>query len=268
VISAFLSIVVVAIRSWNSNQSIWPFMFGIWALSISVGYISRHILLFEWYLPLFTIPLFLTVTLCADQQDSHTNNILSILPSALTIIYLFGLGQTSYASLVNPAIYDQFEAGSRVKTYLEVGRILNEFYPNSTLLSSEIGGLGYTFHGHIWDAAGLASPDALVFHPMKVPDERLSGEFGSIPPKYVAQTRPALIVSYDHFAKAFLANKVAEQYNTVLIPAYLPQDTLYAKRATIWGDPFLRIYIRTDLPVFEDLINLGNNESKSPKAVH
>lgn len=258
-ISVVSSIVVTALRRRDSNQNLWMIVFGAWALLTAIGYISRGVLLFEWYLPLFTIPLFLALTLSTNQGDDHTDNVFLILQSAFTAIYLLGLAQTGYAGVVDPGLYDQFEAGARVKSYLEAGRLLNNVYPNSTLLSSEIGGLGYTFRGHLADAAGLASPEALAFHPMKVPEERARGDLGSIPTKYVEQTMPDLIVSYDHFAQAFLKSTTAEQYNTILVPAYLQQDIPYTRKETIWGDPFLRIYIRKDLPVSDELLSLAGH---------
>jgi hypothetical protein len=202
------------------------------------------------------MPLFLAITLCANQEDRRAGNVFLIPQLALTLIYLAGLAQTGYAAVVDRGLYDQFEPGSRVKSYLRVGRLLYEAYPNSTLLSSEIGGLGYTFQGHMLDGAGLASPEALRFHPMKVPEERARGDLGCIPAGYVAQTLPDLIVSYDHFATALLSSRIAEQYNTILIPAYLPQDAPYARQDTIWGDRFLRIYIRRGLPIAPELLTL------------
>ena len=42
-----------------------------------------------------------------------------------------------------------------------------------------------SFPGRILDAAGLASKDALKFHPLKIPQERERGDLGAIPPRYV-----------------------------------------------------------------------------------
>ena len=256
ILGVLISIVGTAILTWKTDTGIWILIFGAWALLIILGYLERRVLLFEWYAPLYTIPMFLAITLCANVKEKSTNNFPLILQSALAAIYLLGLSQAFYASTINPGVYEQFEIGSRVRNYIHAGRILNNAYPNSTLLSSEIGGLGYTFQGYITDAAGLASPDALDFHPMKIPEERARGDLGSIPPEYVEKIMPEFIVSYDHFASALLSSKVMERYSTILIPAYFEQDIQYARTKTIWGNEFLRIYIRKDLPVPDELIKL------------
>ena len=68
---------------------------------------------------------------------------------------------------------------------------------------------------------------------------------------------PELIVSFDQFAQALLASNMANQYNMILIPAYLPEDQASAKRDTIWGDIFIRVNIRKDLPVSKKILELG-----------
>jgi hypothetical protein len=144
-----------------------------------------------------------------------------------------------------------------VKAYLNIGTILNDEYPNATLLTSEIGGLGYAFRGRILDAAGLASPGALDFHPMKVPEQRSSGNIGAIPPGYVKLNTPDLIVSYDYFAQALLKDEVIQQYNVILIPAFLPEDAKNFENKAILDNRYLRVYIRKDLPISERIHSLG-----------
>jgi hypothetical protein len=162
-----------------------------------------------------------------------------------------------YASTFDPSFFSLFENNARVKVYLQVGSILNEEYPNAKLLTSEIGSLGYSFKGEILDAAGLASPEALHFHPMKIPEQRLSGAIGAIPPEYVKENMPEIIVSYDSFDQALLHNDVISEYNVILIPAYLPDDAAYSENKTIWGSKYLRVFIRKDLPVSERILELG-----------
>jgi hypothetical protein len=94
---------------------------------------------------------------------------------------------------------------------------------------------------------------------MEVPNERPRGDLGTIPPNYVEEHMPDLIVSFDSFAQALLASKVASQYNMVRIPVYLPEDIIYAEHDTIWGNQYLRIYVRKDLPLSEEIIKLGMN---------
>jgi hypothetical protein len=183
---------------------------------------------------------------------------------AITLLSAASIANILFASISNPSSFSLFESGSRVKMYLSVGNLLHKEYPNSNLLTSEIGGLGYSFQGKILDAAGLASPDALKYHPMKVPEERSSGGYGAIPPEYVRSTNPELIVSYDHLAEALLRADILEKYQVITIPVYLPQDAQYTESKSIWGSQYLRIYIRRDLSVADSILNLEKNNNNSP----
>ena len=149
------------------------------------------------------------------------------------------------------------ESGARVKMYQKIGNLLNTEYPHKTLLTSEIGALGYTFQGEILNSAGLASPSSLGYHPMKVPEERPSGSVGGIPPEYVKANLPDLIVSYDVFAQALLKDDVVNRYNAIMIPALLPEDAVVSGKNTIWSSKYLGVYIRDDLPISETLLAMG-----------
>lgn len=169
-----------------------------------------------------------------------------------------------YASFYNRSKFSLFESGSRVKLYLKVGEILNEEYPNAKLLTSEIGGLGYTFKGEILDAAGLASPNALEFHPLKSPEQRASVDIGAIPPEYVRLTMPDIIVSYDTFAQALLDDVIVNQYHVITVPAYLPDDAVFSKSEMIWGNKYLRVYIHHSLPVSKKICALAEISNETP----
>lgn len=256
-----ISILVISAITVFRNRRIWQgrwiVIFTLWSLGIFCGYLAGQTLIFEWYAPLFIIPLVLALTLCASKEIFPGNSIATGLQFIVFLINLSLFVQFSYAAVFDRGEYLLFENGARVKTYLETGKILYEEYPDATLLTAEIGGLGYAFRGKILDAAGLASPEALPFHPMDIPGERPRGDLGAIPPEYAERHQPDLIVSFDSFAQALLASNIANQYNMVLIPAYLPKDALYSKSNTIWGNKYLRIYVRKDLPLSEEIIKLG-----------
>jgi hypothetical protein len=256
-IGIWITSAMILVRNWQAWQSRWVALFTIWSVVIFGSYLAGRTLIFEWYTPLFMIPLLLAITLCASQGIFPRNGISMGLQWLVFLFDLLLFVQFCYAAILDPGEYVLFESGARVKTYLETGRLLYEEYPNATLLTPEIGGLGYTFRGEILDAVGLASPDALQFHPMDVPGERPRGDLGTIPPEYVERHRPDLIVSFDSFAQALLVSKAASQYNLVRIPVYLPEDRIYAEHDTIWGNTYLRIYVRKDLPLSEEIIKLG-----------
>ena len=255
----FLSIVLITTFTiWTkSEKNFWHILFSLWGFFIIIGYVIGHTLIFPWYIPLYSLPIIINCSLCSISTESQKNIITkSILPVLFTICATSMLS-VLYASTFDPSFFSLFENNARVKVYLQVGSILNEEYPNAKLLTSEIGSLGYSFKGEILDAAGLASPEALHFHPMKIPEQRLSGAIGAIPPEYVKENMPEIIVSYDSFDQALLHNDVISEYNVILIPAYLPDDAAYSENKTIWGSKYLRVFIRKDLPVSERILELG-----------
>lgn len=248
---------IIVYRNRQLWQSQWIIVFLVWALGIFSVYVAGETFVFEWYTPLFIIPLLMALILGASKEVFTRNTAAIGLQVVPFLMSLFLFVQFSYAAVFDPGSYVLFENGARVKTYLQAGRILYEAYPGAALLTSEIGGLGYAFQGKIQDAVGLASPDALQFHPMDVPEERYGGEVGAIPPEYVEEHWPELIVSFDIFAQALLSSDITGEYNMVLIPAYLPEDSRYAKGNTIWGNRYLRIYVRKDIPLSEEISQLG-----------
>ena len=262
VISSITLLSIVLLTSWVAFRerkilkSFWPLLFCLLGLAVIAGYIFGHALVFDWYAPLFMLPILLACCVCSFLIEPPRNIIVKLPLFFLFCLSVLVIGGTFYASFYDPATFILFEGGSRVKRYLQVGRILNEEYPKASLLSSEIGALGYSFKGEILDAVGLASSGALDYHPMKVPDERTSGLLGAIPPAYVRSIMPDIIVSYDLFAQALLNDDIVDRYNAIVIPAYLPEDEIYSASKTIWGSRYIRVYIRKTLPVSDRIYAL------------
>jgi len=228
-----------------------------WGVSIITFYLVGKAFVFEWYQALYTIPLFLS---CFILYEKTKIKVIKIHLIVFSIILSTGLFSTLLASLGHYQRYSYFVGGSRVKTYLNVGKILYAEYPDSDLLTSEIGGLGYSFQGEIIDAAGLATDQALVFHPMLVPQERSSEGIGGIPPAFVHQVKPDLIVSYEHFIEALLKDNILDEYSEILVPAFLPEDERFSEGRTIWGSKYLRIYVRKGLPISTELLDYLRDE--------
>lgn len=262
-ITSITFLVTFILTSWAISRekkiikSLWPILFTLWSLGIIGFYLSRHVVIFGWYTPLYTIPILVACFVCSYLTEYPRNIIIKTPLFVLFLLSVISIICTFYAGVYNPGTFILFESGSRVKTYLEVGSILNEEYSNATLLTSELGGLGYSFKGKILDAGGLASLDALAFLPMKVPEQRAYGDIVAIPPEYVRTTMPDIIVSYDVFGQAILGDDIISQYNMIVIPAYLPEDAIYSVSKTIWGSRYLRVYIHKTLPVSERIYALG-----------
>lgn len=240
-----------AFKSWKRGRNFWPLFFWAWAILIIAGYISGHAFMFDWYYPLFTVPILVSFFLYANDAEYPQSIVAKVILFFLSFTSIISVSQTIFASINNPQTFSLFGNGSRVKTYLIIGEVLYEEYPNATLLSPEIGGLGYSFRGEILDPIGLASPEALNFHPMSEP--------GAIPAEYVKIKMPEIIVSYDIFAQALLQNEVIEQYGTIQVPAYLPEDAFYSEETMMFGSEFVRVYIRKDLSISKRLLDLEKN---------
>jgi len=248
---------LAALREGMAVKSFWPALFYLWSLLVIGGYILGRAFVFDWYIPLYTIPFLVACSLCSVSTEGGRNIVLCGFLCVLFVMSAISLTSVLYASVLDPGAYSQFEPGARVRTYLNVGATLNDEYPTATRLTSEIGALGYSFRGRILDAAGLASPGALAFHPMRIPEDRSDGTIGAIPPGYVKAQTPDLIVSYDTFAQALIDDEVSGQYTVIRIPAYLADDAIYSRTGLIWGSRYLRVYIRKNLQISERVQALG-----------
>ena len=214
----------------------------LFAWAVMGFYIAGRSEKFDWYLPLYTVPFLFGLV----QQSVHNRSYIAILLIPLLLFQPISFTTRAIArAVVDPQPPTLTVAAARVRSYIQVGQWLHEQYPDATLLSSEIGGLGYGFEGRVIDGAGLISPDALAFHPMKVPEERLNGTIGAIPLGYIEQTRPELIVSYDFFIKQFLESDYGKDYVRLEIPPADLNDREQFKAYT-WFQT-LNVFIRRDI---------------------
>jgi len=214
------------------------------SLGIGLFYTGFRVFVQSWYVPLYAVPFVISAIIVGLRTRSR---LLIALLLAAGIPSVVGLGQTIYASMGHYEVYPGFAAGARVKQYLAVGKDLFEKYPSSRLLTSEIGGLGYSFQGKILDGVGLVSPDALSFHPMNIPGERSHGAVGAIPVGYVERARPELIVSLDLFVRKLLDSKVIGNYERIRYSIYTESDMARTKLKSLWGSDNLNVFIRKDV---------------------
>jgi hypothetical protein len=206
-------------------------------------YTIEHILMFAWYTPLFTVPIVLGMMKFYLSSTKKTFQVVGII---IGVLYLSGFIQQSYIALSNPKGQSINVYQARVKTYIDTGKELYQQFPQQTLLSAEIGGLGWGFKGKIIDAVGLVSPDALPYHPLAVPNERSDGKLGAIPVKLVTAKQPGLVVSYDCYSEQFRRSLEANNYDRIQKPGLLVED-----RSKITGDfcgsEYLSVYYRKGL---------------------
>jgi hypothetical protein len=223
-------------------------------LSLGILYVASATHLHLWYVPLVVSSIVVSIVpVMAKKQTASIT-----LAFVTSLVFGISLVQGLAASAISPILWPDFETGARVRKYLEVGKWLCRQYPDANLLTSEIGGLGYSFKGTITDACDLASPQALRYHPMKVPEERSSGEIGAIPVGLVAQIRPELIVTYDAFGEALLRRpEIMSQYKHLVTSFYIAEDMARWETKRFRYGGYLHILIRKDMKAIESPSKAG-----------
>ncbi len=161
--------------------------------------------LFPWYYPLVLVPFAIGV---ATMPASSAGRIFRGIALVVLAAFLVDGGKT----LLHKVGDASSSADFRVGRYLEIGNALYDECPTCSLVTSEIGGLGYGFRGVVYDGFGLADPVALQFHPMAVPEQRRSTGIGAIPPEYIALRKPDYVVSMPIFSEAARASGALSNY--------------------------------------------------------
>ncbi len=245
----FLSVVVACIiffkaragsREFSRKNAAGIFLL-VYALAAWCVYFAGDTMIFRWYRPIVVLPLALGTIVCLIADGS----LLSALPASIlaAVLCVPAWGYVSAAVLSKPDSVAGYADAARVHTYLRVGKAIWKVCPNGTLMTSELGGLGESFHGYIYDGFGLTNPDALRYQPLKIPEERSSGTIGGLPWRYVMDKRPDIVVSYDIYAKGLLNSPVLGSYKDVAFPTFAPPDSS-AQLATTFDDRKLHVMVR------------------------
>lgn len=207
-------------------------VFLLFSLSLLAGWIINRFPMSDWYPCLAIVPLGIAVLVTDDYPKGKTKK--TLIDTLLLLLALAGfLGAQDIAT---PAFDNR-----RVSRYIEIGRELYDLCPDCILATSEIGGLGYSFKGRIYDAFGLGDPEALQFHPLSVPDQRQHYGTGAIPPKYVEYRNPDLIVSMPAFSEALRKSAVIKKYKSY--------DCFFDRHiGLIFGDDKIQIFSKMNIP--------------------
>jgi hypothetical protein len=214
-------------------------VFVIPSLIIFCVYAAKRVFIFPWYSPLILVPLHLAVFRLALVGVRSSRILSSILLVPLAIVTCQIL-----ASLAVPSCAPFFEAGARARHLRHIGGALAREFPTSVLMAPEIGGLGMEFTGKIIDAVGLASPEALAFHPLRVPEQRPTGFHGGVPAALVESEKPKLVVGLDAFMRDFVNAPVSAAYEIRTEPPLEPDDMAAFKREKVLGSSVLLIGVR------------------------
>jgi hypothetical protein len=245
----FLAAIVIGIVVYKlraGGQEFWKknaigILLLTYALAAWCVYLAGDTLMFSWYRPVVVLPLALGAILCLIVDGS----LFSAIPAGTLALLLCvpAFRYVSAAVLEKPDSIPDYAAAARVHTYLRVGDALWKACPSGTLMTSELGGLGESFHGYIYDGFGLTNPDALKYQPLKVPEERSSATIGGIPWRYVMDKKPDLIVSYDVYAEGLLRSPAMAHYKDEAFPTFAPPDNSPALAAR-FGDRKLHVMVR------------------------
>jgi hypothetical protein len=219
-------------------------LFLVWFCGVAGVYLFRRVLIFSWYDPLYTIPLLMVIAKTVmDIQECKIATVFRIILLPLILVQISGLVQLGLAAFIDPKYAPEFLSSARVRIYIELGKQLYEQYPESTLMTTEIGGLGYGFQGYIYDGAGLSSPGALKYHPLKNPLA-----IGGIPAGFVQEVNPDLIVSYDPYIIDLLPGGVLNEYIQYKYPILLADDFKRVGYQPVYKSDALNLFVKKTLP--------------------
>ncbi len=213
---------------------------------LDLCYVVKKTMIFPWYRPLGSalVVLGLILSVAAFERGGWRRYI--AIAAVLAFINPMTSGKELAAYALNNASLDGADDFDiRTIEYLSVGNSIYQECPSARIMSSEIGGLGEGFEGEILDAVGLATPSAIKYHPLRVPEERSSGDLGAIPAAFVSEMRPDVIVSYDVFAQSLLKNSDKSIYTELVYP---PLPAAEMPRYSNWNRHRLYILVaRTGL---------------------
>lgn len=220
---------------------------GIFGMLVLQLYLVRNVFIFPWYTPIYLYP-----TLGAALYMYSTRHAVVCALATITLVF-FGASaaSTAFQSMHALPTRDLRAAGyttsMRVQQYLTIGADLAREFPAATVMAPEIGGLGWTFPGHIIDAVGLVSPECLVYHPLAVPQDRPNSIIGAIPPGAVRDLQPDVIVSMEIFSQAVrrdMANATITGYALHRQYPLVPQNAAAAP-LSFWDSTWIQVFTRT-----------------------
>lgn len=242
-----LVLLLALVRQWpelrEQRPNVHAAMLVLGGGAIAATYLVQRVFLHPWYLPLFTVPLLFGTAMLLGAvrlRLAATGCVLALGP------FVLQAALTVWAAIADPTAHAHFTSGARVRRYLEVGRSLRQVAPGGSLLTSEIGGLGYGYRGRLHDGVGLISPAALRHHPLRVPAERSRGDIGAIPPDFVSEVLPELIVSHPIFIQSLLRHPVLANYRAYRVPIFLQEDIDLGGATELWGSSALLVFVRND----------------------
>jgi hypothetical protein len=209
------------------------------AVVILTVYSVKRVLIFPWYTPLFLVPLHLALV-----RDSFRASGRARLFAMTLLVPWFAMALCVVVGSRNFAYLPFFESGARARKLRHLGEWLALEHASAKVAAPEIGALGFSFPGYIADTIGLASPEALRFHPLKVPSQRPTGYHGGAPAAFIEQSRPDIVIGLDVLMTDFMNAPVLSRYEIRKVPPVLEEDRARLGNVKVFGAEALIIAIR------------------------
>jgi MFS family permease len=247
----FISMVIVfGVLIWLCMKQRVPrsmYIGGIFGMLILLLYLAQDVFIFPWYMPIYMYPILGAALYAYSTRHAVVGAL------ATTVLVFFGSAAVILATENAHALHTHdlrampgFTVGMRVQQYLAIGDDLAREFPSATVMAPEIGGLAWTFPGHITDAVGLVSPECLVYHPLAVPQDRPNSIIGAIPPGAVRDLQPDIIVSMEIFSEAVrrdMANGTITGYRLYdqypLVPPSVSEEP-----SSFWDSTWIQVFAR------------------------
>lgn len=230
-----------------------PVLAGAWGISAMFGYVLRNTPVFEWYRPVFLLPLLICLLMYRATPASAKWLYLTMSTARLGGMALFLLvplwkGVVTVRAAVSDtpiakSVMDRGDA-ARVQEYLAVGRTLRATCPGGSMMTAEIGALGWAFDGYVLDAFGIASPRALAFQPL-----RSGAPVAGIPAAFALEVHPDIIVSYTALDVEVRGNRhLTNEYELLELPPSLRSYRSDAMQPGWHGSTHLDVFLRKQGP--------------------
>jgi hypothetical protein len=225
---------------WGKSSSIpadWPTRGALATPGIIIlaAYLSQRVLFFTWYAPLVTVPLIMAFVPSPRGVSGMLISFACLFP------LLFNLGVTAVA-LTALQYSPHYPSGLRAHVLGEIGARIKECAAGQSILAPEIGALGYRFEGHIIDGVGLATPRALAFHPLKVPEQRPNGALGGVPAAFAELEKPGFIIGLPSLLSDVVQSSVHSGYVIYTIPLQLKNIA----PSKVWGNDSVTVMVRSN----------------------
>ncbi len=252
----FFSCIIIQLLQARPNReqryATWvPIISGALGVMVMGEYVTRKVPIFEWYVPLFWVPILLSLLLYSRQKNANAWMISILEGSRVVSVGLLLLVPLWKGCMLIRAGWqltplaiaqEDRQDSARVHEYLVVGSVLQKTCPSGTLMTSEIGALGWSFQGHIRDAFGIASPRAMAFQPLTS-----GANVGGIPAAYALETKPDLIVSYSALdGEVRDSHNLRAHYRLVELPTALPAESVPSISIGWHKSTHLDVFLRED----------------------